>query len=171
MRYTKDFGASKSLDNLIQAFLTSNENKAYIEGYNKRKEENRIWNENRKINEFYVGMKLDIRSPEYVWCVGIIKRILFRGENQKRLIVITYENLPSIYNEEIIENSGRLAAHGFFTSRPDVPKILFDDKGRKQITLYGNNLDFNFVDSFKLGDERKKLVETDSSYVSESDDN
>lgn len=115
-------------------------------------------------------MRVDIRSPEYVWCVGIIKRILFRGENQKRLIVVTYENLPSIYNEEIIENSSRLVAFGFFTNRPDLPKLIFDDKGRKQVTLYGNELDFNFVDRFRLGDERKKLVETDSSYVSDSDE-
>lgn len=170
LRYTKDFGASKSLDNLIQVFLDSCDDRTFIESYTQRKEENRLWTERRKLQEFYVGKKIDIRSPEYVWCVGIIKRILFRGENQKRLIVVTYENLPSIYNEEIVENSSRLAAFGVFTSRSDLPKLIFDDNGRKQVILFGSEFNFNFVDKFRGGDELKKLVETDSSYVSESDE-
>ena len=67
-------------------------------------------------------MKLDINSPEDVWCVGIIKRILFRGE-RKKFVVVTYENLPVIYNEEIIVTSNRLSNFKFFTGREDIPKM------------------------------------------------
>lgn len=131
-------------------------------------DENRLWNENRKNDNFYIGMKLDISSPEYIWCVGIVKRIFFRGEKQK-YIAVTYDKFPNIYNEEIGENSNRLAKFGFFTERDDIPKLVYNDNGEKNILLFGKKLDFDFVGKFSQN-ICKKLVETDSSYVSDSEE-
>ncbi len=146
------------------------ENKQLYQNYTKRKDDNRAWNNSKKQKRATIGAFVDIRSPEFVWCVGVVKKILFRGENQKRFLVITYKDLPAIYNEEIMESSNRLASAGFFTNRPDIPKLAFDHMGRKRITLLGKDLDFNFIEKFRKENEKKKLVETDSSYVSESEE-
>lgn len=42
-------------------------------------------------------------------------------------LCISYIGLPDTYNEEIWENSNRLANSGFFTNREDIPKIKFEE--------------------------------------------
>lgn len=155
---------------MIETFLKNVEDKRLYYDYVKRKEDNKAWNINKKHKKATIGALVDIRSPEFVWCVGVVKKIIFRGEKQKRYLVITYKDLPAIYNEEIMESSNRLACEGFFTKRMDIPKLSFDEMGRKRITLLGKDLDFNFIEKLKKGNSKKKLVETDSSYVSESDE-
>ena len=168
MRYAKDFGATKNFDALIENMILLSEDENLLKCYKDRIEQNRIWNENRKIENFHIGMKLDISSPEYIWCVGIVKRIFFRGEKQK-YIAVSYDKFPNIYNEEIGENSNRLAKFGFFSKREDIPKLVYNENGEKNILLFDKKLDFDFVGKFSEN-TYKKLVETDSSYISESDE-
>lgn len=38
-----------------------------------------------------VGKKIDVRSPDYVWCVGIIKKIIYKQDKNLKQIIIHYE--------------------------------------------------------------------------------
>lgn len=38
-----------------------------------------------------VGKKLDIRSHEQIWCVGVIRRISYKQESQLRTLYVHFE--------------------------------------------------------------------------------
>ena len=45
------------------------------ECYKERVEEHRVWSESRRVWEVSVGMKVDARDTEDIWCVGVILEI------------------------------------------------------------------------------------------------
>jgi hypothetical protein len=69
------------------------------------------WHQSRKVADFCVGIKVDIRSPEYVWCSGIIRKISWRMDTNSKIALVHYEGFPNIYDEEIWEGSARLATY------------------------------------------------------------
>ncbi len=69
-------------DSIIEKIIKSSNDQELAKDYKERIEANKKWNINRKISVFEIGLKLDVSSPEYVWCVGIIKRILYRGDRK-----------------------------------------------------------------------------------------
>lgn len=76
----------------------------------------------------------------------------------------------SVYDEEISEASCRIAAEGFYTSREDIPQVERDSYGNQRITLFGLPLKYNFSGNSKSNTNEKKLVLTDSSYISENEE-
>ena len=60
-----------------------------------------------------------------------------------RYLYITYLELPECFDEEIWENSNRIAKLGFFTDWIDIPKIVFE-KNCFKLTLKGKELDYDF---------------------------
>lgn len=79
------------------------------------------WLKRRIDTDLEVGSKVDIRAPDYVWTVGTVKLII---ESIKRepVFVIHYDGLDSTTDEVIFKNSVRLAKHGTYTLRNDIPK-------------------------------------------------
>ena len=58
---------------------------------------------------------MDILDTEYIWCVGIIKKIINLKDNT--LLLVHYEGWHHNYDEFIKQSSNRLASLGFYTSR------------------------------------------------------
>jgi len=108
-------------------------------------------------------MKVDVRSPEYVWTTGIIRKIAWRIDNNTKIALVHYEGFPNIYDEEIWENSARLANYQFFTGREDLPKLRINSKGRKVIMFMGQKLDFNFLEYEKGNEPYGQLVDSEYS--------
>ncbi len=83
----------------------------------------------RRVQNIEVGQLIDVRSPEYVWCTGIIKRIIYRQEIQCKIITVHYQvkvcnqGFPSEFDDHIAENSCRLARYRFFTCRKGIFEI------------------------------------------------
>lgn len=79
--------------------------------------------ENKTVTKLEVGDLVDIRTPEYVWCEGIVRRVVYKPESGIKVAFIHYMGLPNSFDEEICFSSSRLAKHGFLTSRNDIPKL------------------------------------------------
>ena len=114
-------------------------------------------------------MLVDIRSLDYIWCVGRVRKIIIKSSNYQFLI-ISYLNLPRNFDEELLSSSNRIAKYGFFTQRNDIPKFLYCNKGNKNVCISGFKVNFPFCDYKKNPQDGKFLAQTDSSYC-DSDDN
>ena len=169
LKSSKELGKSKNIDSIIDSQLSLLHPDEKIR-YKARLDEHKRYQELKTIKEFCVGMVLDVRSPEMVWCEGIVKKILYKRDTSKRMIIVKYKNIPTAFNEEISESSERLATHRFFTGNADFPKLTINKLGQRVISVLGRPLDFAFMDA-NQEDNRKCLAESDSSYeCSEKDD-
>lgn len=82
----------------------------------KRRDEMVAWKESMRLKKIEEGELVDMRDSENVWCVAKIKKVFNNGAHPRTLLM-HYEKWDSIYDEYVCENSPRLAAKGFFTSR------------------------------------------------------
>ena len=146
LRHTRKFATCKNLDNIIETFVKDlNDKNEEFNDYKYRVQMTKEWHKERKIEQLKVGMRVDVRSPEYVWTTGIIRKIAWRMDLNTKIALVHYEGFPNIYDEEIWESSARLAKHGFFTERTDIPKIQLNRNGMKVLLFKGKKLDFNFL--------------------------
>ncbi|KAM3136151.1 hypothetical protein pb186bvf_011773 [Paramecium bursaria] len=77
----------------------------------------------QRLPNLEVGMKIDIRDPNNVWRVGIIKRQKFQKDNQRtKFVTVHYEGKSDKNDEELPDSSPRLAQFEFYTGRKDIPK-------------------------------------------------
>jgi hypothetical protein len=60
-----------------------------------------------------------LRDTEDVWCPAVVKAV--RMINQTEFLNVHYIGWSEIYDELVESNSQRIAPHGFYTSREDVP--------------------------------------------------
>lgn len=151
----------KSLDTLVEKLVLTRCSPSEKENFKKRKEEQVDRAKKKKLDKVRVGQKVDIRSKEYVWCVGIIRRIIFKHESKAKILFIHYEGFPNLLDEELSAKSSRLASHGFFTEREDIPKIKWTEEGKKMIVLRGRELGYDYLG--KPEDEYSGLVDSDDS--------
>lgn len=79
---------------------------------------------------------------------------------------MTYLDLPNCFDEEIWENSDRLATAGFYTDRNDIPKYELTKNGFR-VTLAGKEMDYDFYGYNMQMSKEKKMVKSDSSYIEE----
>lgn len=79
-----------------------------------------------RIDKVEVGDKIDIRDTEYVWCEASVK-IKIENPNKETLLVAHYEGWNKYYDEIIKMSSQRVAPHGLYTSRKDIPKYMLKD--------------------------------------------
>lgn len=66
-------------------------------------------------------MLVDVRDTDYVWSVGKVTMII-EQINKDALYVVHFEGKPSAEDEIIYRSSDRLAKHGTYTSRPELPQ-------------------------------------------------
>lgn len=81
------------------------------------------WIDSRRIDNVDVGTKIDIRDTEYIWCEGTVK-IKIECPNRDPLLVVHYEGWNKYFDEIIKQNSPRLAPHGCYSKRKDLPRYL-----------------------------------------------
>ena len=62
-----------------------------------------------------------MRDTDYIWCEGSVKMII-ESSNRELILAIHYEGWNMWYDEFLPISSNRLARHGFYTSRDDIPK-------------------------------------------------
>ena len=79
-----------------------------------------------RLDKVEVSEKVDIRDTEYVWCEGAIK-IKIESPNKETLLVVHYEGWNKYYDEIIKMTSNRLAPHGTYTKRKDIPRYQLRD--------------------------------------------
>lgn len=157
------------MDNIIETFVNElPDNNVEYNDYKHRVQMTKQWHKDRKIDQLKVGMKVDVRSPEYVWTTGIIRKIAWRMDLNTKIALVHYEGFPNIYDEEIWESSARLAKDKFFTERTDIPKIRLNKNGMKVILFKGKKLDFNFLHFNKDNEPFGQLVDSEYS-LSEND--
>jgi len=81
------------------------------------------WVDARKLENVEPGTKVDVRDTEYIWCEGTVK-IKVECPNRDPLLVVHYEGWNKYYDEIIKQTSPRLAPHGTYTKRKDLPRYL-----------------------------------------------
>lgn len=70
-------------------------------------------------------------------------------------------DLPNSFDEEFCIRSQRLARHGFFTSRKDIPKLSWTDRGAKMILYEGKELNYDIMG--RVLDRYASLIDSDES--------
>ena len=157
----------KNLDNLVEKLLDSLDNAEELEDFKLRRAEAKSYILDKRPQNLEVGQKVDVRSFEYVWCVGVIKKILFKQETRSKVLSIHYEGFPTEFNESISENSSRLARYRFYTGRkgtrrsPDIPTLRWTETGERLIMLRGRKIPYNFLGSSVPKDPANQLIDTD----------
>ena len=101
------------IEKLINTKCSDSEKK----DYNQRKIDYSQWVENKKLGLVKIGDKIDVRTRDYVWAVGIVRRIIFKHENKSKYVIVHYEGFPNAFDEELSISSSRVAKFGFYTSR------------------------------------------------------
>ena len=160
IRKKRMYGSCKNLDNLIENMLNTMGDQDELNDYKKRKAETARWIRDKKVGALEVGKKIDIRSPEYIWCVGVIRRIVFKPDTGTKVIYVHYEGLPNAFDEELSEKSSRLAKYRFFTSRKgkfafplnlrfliflDIPSLEWSKEGKKVIKINKDELGYDLL--------------------------
>lgn len=157
----------KNLDNLVEKLLDTLDNAEELEDFKLRKAEAKSYILEKRPQNMEVGQKVDVRSFEYVWCVGVIKKILYKQETRSKVLSIHYEGFPTEFNESISENSSRLARYRFYTGRKgtprssDIPTLRWTDAGERLIMLRGRKIPYNFLGSSVPKDPANQLIDTD----------
>eukprot|EP01017_Pseudomicrothorax_dubius_P031452 TRINITY_DN4017_c0_g1_i4.p1 TRINITY_DN4017_c0_g1~~TRINITY_DN4017_c0_g1_i4.p1 ORF type:complete len:279 (-),score=29.86 TRINITY_DN4017_c0_g1_i4:137-973(-) len=64
---------------------------------------------------------IDVRDTEYIWCSAKVLRVERNGKHAPTVLV-HYESWSKIYDEFICLNSSRIAKHGTYTGRRDIPR-------------------------------------------------
>ena len=151
----------KNIDNIIESMLQTINDPEEMRDMLERKKELKKYVSDRKCQNLEVGQKIDVRSPEYVWCVGVIKRLIYKQETRSKSISIHYEGFPTEYNETVSEHSSRIARYRFYTGRRDIPTIKLNEQGEKVIMLRGKKIPYNFLSSSIPTDTANQLIDTD----------
>lgn len=79
------------------------------------------------MKELEVGKKVDIRDQNYVWCTATITRLISRINEPNKFLKIHYDHFLKKYDEEVDPTSARVAQHGFYTSRLEIPRYEVKD--------------------------------------------
>lgn len=68
-----------------------------------------------------IDSKVDVRDTCFIWCEGRVNLII-EQMGKETLYVIHFEGKSSSEDEVISKNSERLAKHGTYTSRLEIPR-------------------------------------------------
>ena len=80
------------------------------------------WRLSREVslNFLKIGVKVDIRDTELIWCKGEIKDIYYKKDNEVEAVLVHYTQWHKMYDEVIYFPSSRIAPLDFFTNRADI---------------------------------------------------
>ena len=92
----------------------------------------------KKVDKLETGMKIDVRDTGYIWCTGVVTMIVESAEKEP-ILAVHYEEWNRWYDEFLPVNSPRIARHGFYTGRDDIPKYKMrhsTQSGRNQMQAF-----------------------------------
>lgn len=72
-------------------------------------------------DELDIDSVVDVRDNNYVWCEGKI-HLIIEQMNKETLYVVHFTGKPSSEDEVIYRSSNRLAKHGTYTKRKEIPR-------------------------------------------------
>lgn len=139
------------LDQLISDFIERFQPEE-TDDHHKRIVACRNWSDSKQYKAIYrslktidVGQKLDVRDPNYIWCSATVIRLISKISEPQRYLRITYDGFDHSYDEDVHPMSPRVAIHGFFTSRTDIPRYLIrsttkPNRKRRIVTSIGSKL-------------------------------
>lgn len=107
-----------------------------LKNWQNRRSQHLEWKNSHRLVNISIGDKIDVRDTEYIWCTGSVERILKSRYNWADLYFIHYEGWSRCYDEYIPADSDRIAPHGFYTSRNDIPKYTRHEGPDERV--YGN---------------------------------
>ena len=119
----KPLSVSFKVDDIIAQLVETCKTKAVKEDWNARQAKYKKRQAARSLadDDLAIDSKVDVRDTNAVWGVGTIELII-EQMNREPLFVVHFDDKTSYFDEVIARNSGRLAKHGFFTSRSDIPR-------------------------------------------------
>ena len=127
------------LDYIIEQYLDPEA----LSDFKQRRKQYENWQKLRSLDKVEVGMKVDCKDTEDIWCPAAIKLIIDHGD-QAPLLLIHYDGWHTMYDELLPKNSPRLAPRGFYTERSkvnlDIPRYqLVNRDGNTQAILLSQN--------------------------------
>lgn len=106
----------RSIDTLVKVSSEDEDIKGRLQNYYD-------WRKSLTVDiDILPGMYLDVRDTLYVWCVGVVKEIIFDKRDIPKVLLIHYRDWGALYDEYIPITSTRLAPYRTFTSRIDLPR-------------------------------------------------
>ena len=122
------------IDNAVKQIIMSRcatqGNDGDLEKYKTRLEAYKLWKEKHILcppgRVVKVGDKVDVRDSEHIWCVANVE-LKISTLNRQALLYIHYEGWNRKYDEYIYVDSDRLAPHGCYTSRNDIPRYSMNN--------------------------------------------
>ena len=66
------------------------------------------------------GDKIDVLDTEQIWCKATVEMII-KSDNRRDLLYVHYDGWNRKYDEYIFIDSYRIAPHGVYTDRRDIP--------------------------------------------------
>jgi hypothetical protein len=100
------------LDGIIEAAVRPDDRNLWINRVN----EHESWTVKRRLSKVEVGMEIDVLDTEGVWCMGVIRLIVYSTDRFPKLKV-HYVGWSTRFDEFIPANSNRLGPKGFYTAR------------------------------------------------------
>ncbi|CAG9325698.1 unnamed protein product [Blepharisma stoltei] len=120
---------SFSFDQIIEEEI----GKTDLEKWKNRRNEVEINKKSKRLRRAEIGMKIDVRDLEGIWCVGIIKCAI-KGNNNPA-IYVHFEGWDNCFDELIPLDSERIAPLGLYTNK-NIPKYVLPKRdGNKQADL------------------------------------
>lgn len=84
------FSRCKRLDSIVEQLVADSGDRSEQLDYASRKRQRKEYQENRRLATVETGKLLDVRSPEHVWCVGVIKKVYYRQDANAKGLLIHY---------------------------------------------------------------------------------
>ena len=78
-----------------------------------------------------MGEKVDMRDTEYIWCTATV-RMIIESANSEQMLLVNYQGWNRYFDEIISKSSPRIAPHGLYTSRKDIPKYQLKTENAMQ---------------------------------------
>ena len=112
---------SFKVDDIINQLIENTKNTKFKTDWLERQKDHVKAQQERQVGELDIDSQVDVRDTNHIWCEGKVGLII-EQMNKDTLYVIHYEGKPASEDEVIQKTSERLAMHGHFSSRPEIPR-------------------------------------------------
>ena len=116
----KPMQISFKVDDIINQLVDNCKNKQIKGDWLERQALHLKAQKERQVGELDIDSMVDVRDTDFIWCEGRITLII-EPMDKEAFYVVHFEGKSSNDDEVIYKNSERIARHGTFTSRSDIP--------------------------------------------------
>jgi len=115
----------RAVELMVKAKTRASEDDSDEKRWESRHDNARIWAKKHavELDNIKAGTKIDVLDTEYIWCSAMIElKISLNEVDGKPLLLVHYDGWSRKFDEFVALNSHRLAPHGLYTSREDIPR-------------------------------------------------